>query len=66
LKVKTGRQYVTKDIPDNNEMEALVDKFNQIQQGKLSKVIAITTVPWNTKEDFIRTQESPLGEYYLH
>ncbi|EGR28575.1 ser thr protein phosphatase family protein, putative [Ichthyophthirius multifiliis] len=55
---------VTKDIPEDPDIHAYVEKYIQKTKEDMDKVIGYTKCPLDTQFSTVRTQESNFGNFY--
>ena len=52
---------VTDEIPAKPEVAALVKQYEDVMAGRLNVVVGATSVPLDTRNEIVRTQESAVG-----
>ena len=52
---------VTADIPKNAKVQAVIDRWNEQVEHRLAQVAGTTSVEWIGEREFVRTQETNLG-----
>lgn len=52
---------VTADVEKHAGVQAIIDRWNEELQQRLGQVVGSTAVNWNGEREFVRTQETNLG-----
>lgn len=52
---------ITADEPKNPKVQAVVDKWDALLQERLGQVVGSTDIAWNGEREFVRVQETNLG-----
>jgi 2',3'-cyclic-nucleotide 2'-phosphodiesterase (5'-nucleotidase family) len=53
---------VTDEIPEKREVAAVVTQYEGLMAAQLDVIVGTTSVPLDTRNDLVRTQESALGD----
>jgi 2',3'-cyclic-nucleotide 2'-phosphodiesterase (5'-nucleotidase family) len=59
---KWGLIAVTDEIPEKPEVAAIVKQYESVMAAQLDVIVGATSVPLDTRNDIVRTQESAVGD----